>query len=499
MTTTKPRVAIHIASQYKGFLASLAQLLSKDFYVFIIAQTPSVKAYIDCVLPELSDRVSVYSDFKLEVETNDIISECLRKEKEYDEFFSMLISQDRGLGKGYLFNADRHPDILRSWWSHEDKLKAVLRPVLYFEKIVGEYAPDAVVSVGIFPPFAIVARKYDILYLALLNARFGNSYMWVENEYLENSRLTETIRTYVEQPSRVHDIIPNLVQQAGFTFLTGQKDFSYGTALLAALRRLMRDAYARTLQIVTGRYHKDGYRFLGWVPPILRRPFSYRFFLRYGVKPEDLKKYRLVYFPLHMEPEVTLLSGSPEFNNSLEALTWISKSLPADTLLVVKENPLSFGIRSKQYYNNLRRIGNVVLADPRVHSWDWIKAATVVATITGTAGFEAVYFGKPVLTFGMHQAINHLPTVRYACCYSDVKEYVSELLELRDSKAFDAAKRALYCALMDISFELPGYEKIYGGATLHLDLARKAVTKLQEQYPEVFAALDYAQKEKSSN
>ena len=40
-----------------------------------------------------------------------------------------------------------------------------------------------------------------------------------------------------------------------------------------------------------------------------------------------------------MEPEVSLLQVSPEFNNSYEVICWVSKSLPADTMLVVKENP----------------------------------------------------------------------------------------------------------------------------------------------------------------
>ena len=102
-----------------------------------------------------------------------------------------------------------------------------------------------------------------------------------------------------------------------------------------------------------------------------------------------------------MEPEVALLSISPEFNNSMEMIAWISKSVPADVLLVIKEQPLSFGIRSRHYYDNFRRIENVVLADPRVHSWEWIRAASVVATITGSVGFEAVHFERPTVTLSL--------------------------------------------------------------------------------------------------
>ena len=64
--------------------------------------------------------------------------------------------------------------------------------------------------------------------------------------------------------------------------------------------------------------------------------------------------------PLHLEPEIALLALSPEFNNSMEMIAWISKSLPADALVVVKEQPFSFGVRSRRYYHQLMQIGNVI-------------------------------------------------------------------------------------------------------------------------------------------
>ena len=95
-----------------------------------------------------------------------------------------------------------------------------------------------------------------------------------------------------------------------------------------------------------------GYKFLGWYPSLFRRPYMYNYFRKYGEKPENMRGFNLVYFPLHYEPEISLLSVSPEFNNSMELIAWVSKSLPANILLVVKEQPYSYGIRSKNYYDN---------------------------------------------------------------------------------------------------------------------------------------------------
>ena len=122
---------------------------------------------------------------------------------------------------------------------------------------------------------------------------------------------------------------------------------------------------------------------------------------------------------------------SPEFSNSLEAISWVSKSLPSNYLLIVKEHPLSYGVRSKTYYDFLRQIPNVMLSHPKIDSWDWIKKSSFVATITGTAGFEGVYLNKPILSFGMHQVINKLPTVQYASDYKTTKMAVIQILKLR--------------------------------------------------------------------
>jgi len=226
----------------------------------------------------------------------------------------------------------------------------------------------------------------------------------------------------------------------------------------------------------------------------LRRPFSYGYLMKHGVEPSDLNDRKIVYFPLHLEPEVALLSVSPEFNNSMEAIAWISKSLPVDTILVVKEQPVSLGIRSKHYYDNLRRIGNVHLAKPTTHPWDWIKASVFTATITGTAGIESLYLGKPCLSLGKHQLINELPTVRYANNFESVKQSIQELLAFDpNDKIFGLCQFAMHKAQIETSF---GYDpdQFSESATEERDkftelkpqFAKQAVDNLYRLYPGLF-------------
>lgn len=473
-------ITITIDYQQKGFLISLAKLLSTEHAVSIVARDRNVANLVRLLAPELASNIDIYGDHHVEIHEEDVVNECLEREKNYGEFFSMLLSYDRALGKGYIFNADKHPDVIRSWWSHKKKLKSLLEKFIYYENIANRFNPKLIIGIIKDEIFNIVADKNNINYLSLGLIKFGNRFTWSDNNFITSSAFIEKIKRYAQDEFMPVDF--SYTQEAGSKYNQSMARYSYFRAIKNALKRVAVETY----QSLKGIRKKDSYRYLGWIPSIFRRPFMYNYFSRYGKTPEQLRDFRLIYIPLHLEPEITLLALSPEFNNSMEMIAWISKSVPADTLLVVKEQPFSFGIRSKHYYDNLRRIGNVVLANPRTLSWDWIKASSVVATFTGTAATEAVYFNRPVISFGKHQVVNHLPTARYANSYDTTRKYINELLELDpDDPVFQRSRQALYKSQMEVSFEMPGFERIYPSCDLHMDLARIAVDKIYEQYPEL--------------
>ena len=214
----------------------------------------------------------------------------------------------------------------------------------------------------------------------------------------------------------------------------------------------------------------------------------YKYFVKNGVTPDDIsEEYRLIYIPLHLEPEVALLSVSPEFNNSWEMISWISKASPANTLLVVKEQPFSFGIRSKGLYEHLRRMPNVVLAHPKVHPWEWIMASQGTATITGTAAIEAINMSRRVLSFGCHQFVNLLPTVRFASDYTSTLKGLNDLLMIKDGdSSFDLSRKSLNKAQIDNSFEMVGIEYPKLSPEDEEGLAQVAKEALCKFYPHHF-------------
>ena len=486
-------VLVLIAAQQQGFLASVAKLLSVEHKV-AIATSETARDDIASIWPDLAEFIDVRSEFVPDIDGKNIVQECLRRELRYGETFAMISSYDRALGKGYLFNADRHPDMIRSWWPHERKLRDMLEDFLYYEHLMSRHAPDLVISHFPVKIPTVVARGQGAKTLSVTSARFGEKFMWVENEHLENSHMTLSLKESLAAVAKTGDYSDvDYVQLTESVVRHSRIDYSYRHALKYAVSRTLKESRAR---IRTAASHvlrrkkldaRVGYRFLGWVPSGLRRPYIYRYIGKHGVTPDELGGRRIVYLPLHLEPEGALLSVSPEFNNSMELIAWVSKSMPADAVVVVKEQPFSYGIRSKHYYENLRRIGNVLLARPSTHPWEWIRASALVATITGTTGIESVYFEKPVLSFGRHQAVNHLPTVRFADSYESTKAGVEELLRIGGpgDEVFKVAKEALYRAQMDTAFDLPGYADTYQDRQPQLQIAESAIEHLRRQYPGV--------------
>ncbi|QTA93605.1 hypothetical protein [Desulfonema magnum] len=114
------------------------------------------------------------------------------------------------------------------------------------------------------------------------------------------------------------------------------------------------------------------------------------------------------YFPLHMEPEATILMYSPWLHNQIEACRLVSQALPVGWKFLVKENPKMRGIRPIDFYQKLRMIPNVLLVAPEVSSTELILRTKATVTLAGTASIEAVVLGKPAIALGRPPSRNLL-------------------------------------------------------------------------------------------
>lgn len=111
---------------------------------------------------------------------------------------------------------------------------------------------------------------------------------------------------------------------------------------------------------------------------------------------------KFVYFPLHLQPEMTTATLGGIYNDQILAIERLRRIIPNDWAIYIKENPLqTYAWRDKYFYQRMTSIPNIRLISSEINTYDLIDKCKFVATITGTAGFEAVSGGKPVLVFGL--------------------------------------------------------------------------------------------------
>jgi hypothetical protein len=470
------RFLISLGTEQKEFFVSLAKLIAKEYEISILAVDDDVARFAREHLPDTDIAIRDLGGNK--EAKQDLVEHALSIEKKYSIRLAMLLSQDRALGRGYLFNVDKYPMIEKAKWPHERKLSTVVSRIENYESLIDRFKPDCIISWRNNPIQMVVSAYHNILSLELAPVKLGERFIWSENCYLTSSKFLSLIKEYSrELPGK------SSTSQGGYqdVFSRARVTQTYGVA--QAITEAIYQVAIEFYRLVRGSRKSYSYTFLGWVPVILRRPVIYRRLQRRGVKPVDLESRKVCFFPLHLEPELTLLSISPEFSNSVELITWVSKSLPADFILVLKENPISFGVRSKWYYSQLEQISNVQFAHPVISSLDWIHASELVVTITGTAGSESVLYKRPVLSFGSHQAINELPTVRFANNYVSTLHGINELLALKaDDSRLEHSRQALNLAQINSSFNLPGFAEKKKTVQSEKDSARTALDALRRDF-----------------
>ncbi|UJQ96062.1 capsular polysaccharide export protein, LipB/KpsS family [Mariluticola halotolerans] len=294
-------------------------------------------------------------------------------------------------------------------WIKSDYAASCRRLIAAFDFYEGLYAtskPDFILtSAYASMPHLVghyVARRMGIPIMRLVNTRIDDlhvpGYSALDDiDWLEDA-MTNQGEPAPELIAKIDDYLTRFrtapERPSYEVTLSKIADFDWGQA-----RRIFRYSYRYWISKVYAKDHTKLNPFVkAWreLKPKINRQYMKRW-RGWATFSPDVK---YVYFPLHLQPEGSTMTLAPFYLNQISVVENISKSLPANMKLVVKEHPQMLGRRPKSYYESIKQIFNVELIEPFTNNFSVIKNADLVFTITGTAGWEALVLKKPVITLG---------------------------------------------------------------------------------------------------
>jgi hypothetical protein len=164
-----------------------------------------------------------------------------------------------------------------------------------------------------------------------------------------------------------------------------------------------------------------------------------------------------VYFPLHLQPELTTAALGGVFNDQLDALERLANIIPENWLIYAKENPKQgCEQRGPEFFHRIKAMAKVRYLAKETNTVSLLKHCRFVATVTGTAGWEAILGGKPCLVFGLAWYASMPGVIRYSATTS-----IDEILSHQPTRA-DKIKHLelIYEKTREGIFDLD-YAKIY--------------------------------------
>jgi hypothetical protein len=395
----------------------------------------------------------------------------------------------------------------RRRFTDEELLCILQNGLVAMERLFDELKPDVVIGficVSMLEYLAyLFARKRGVRVLNLRPTRIGDRVTFgsllndptpefvrtLRNVEAEGSRWIEDAKRYIKRVREEHGRYEGAVKPSDKpAFSVNRRRQKPWTSAVKVLR-----TYGRYRSGAGGRDNSVPHplravAFAALINPVRARRAA-RLLRDEYVTTEKLKTTPYVFFPLHTEPEVSLLVYGRPFVNQIEIVRQLAMSLPVGMLLVVKEHPWMVGKRTQDAYRKLLNIPRVRLANPALTSRDLIAGAELVAVITGSIALETAILGKPAITFG-DCPYNALPPTMVRRC-KDLRrlpELIAEML--RCYRGDEAALEAYIAATFELSESINLYSTLLNKLGVHVERSADYTEEIDKLADYALACLD---------
>ncbi len=383
-------------------------------------------------------------------------AEVLAEARANEEWLGLSYNEfavgNRHLGRGFALGGFYFP---RSRLSEQTDYWAMLHgfntEIAFWRREFEQKKPALAIHIRKYG--AVVGRKLGIPQRFLALSRYKNFHYWAINEFYESPAFERAYNRIVSAPP-VEKLVPYKAN------MDLREAFNKQGSLFQVCLRAVFTAAQRVVWKLRGYQKGRNYYLNDQLALMFRRRRQLRQTTgRRAAQLQSLAGQRFIFFPLHAEPEAALQGMSPEYFYQLSCIAALARDLPAGALLAVKETYAAVGVRPDNFYDQIRAFKNVVLLDTMIPGPDVIRQAELVATITGTAGFEAAVMGKPVISFGHHNIYNFLPHVRLITDERDLKPALAKLLSGKfDREAGQQSGARFIAAIVQESFDLVSFD-----------------------------------------
>ena len=290
---------------------------------------------------------------------------------------------------------------------YEYAVKITVGLFSFFEEIFSKnsidfYYSEVIATLQCYIAY-IVGKKYGVKYITQMTARgsLDSKYHYFSCDEFEHDinfnqlykMCDYTDEEYLKAEEYLSEFEKKCAVPGNMSFVTTKPKITFKHCLLPFYR--IYKSFDKYLNDPCSYMYYQEYKH--YTDPI-RFFFNYLKVKKYYQKPDYHKKY--VFFPLHYQPEASTIVCAQKYEKQLFFIDSWAKSLPADTVLYVKEHYALIGHRDPQFYKELEKYPNVFMLDPWEPARNLIEKAVAVTTLTGTAGWEAMLLRKPVFLGG---------------------------------------------------------------------------------------------------
>ena len=271
--------------------------------------------------------------------------------------------------------------------------RTILNEIANYKKIP-YVTPEHSRFKGIILPSFSLSKKIDDYFIQAYNKNRNNSKLNLRNFAIE-------VENYRSQSS----IMPEIFKGG----IGAEYEYSFSKAINYILIRIFNFFKNQIITFLSNEikiplntplYSNPYKKIFFLISTAIKRFYLFSKFNRYFEAPKKEENY--IYMPLHYIPESTTYVKAPMYVNELNLIEAISKLLPINWRLYVKEHQSMLGERKIKFYKQVKKFSNVRLVKPNFYKdpKPWIEKSLGVVTIAGTTAFEASMLNKPAIVFG---------------------------------------------------------------------------------------------------